>query len=154
MDHLNDSLKNFNALANQILNTDIKVTDGPSKEIFATKKDLCGNIVALEKELEKEIEEGFKQINAYYENTKNIDFWNLLMSSYSYQDPDDPKKLINFKNSSQKIRNDLAKKLFIAWYFPFYKYGIIHGDPHLGNYSVDKNNNINLLIKIIFNFRH
>ena len=56
----------------------------------------------------------------------------------------DGKKLINFKNSSQKIRNDLAKKLFIAWYFPFYKYGIIHGDPHLGNYSVDKKNNINL----------
>ncbi len=26
----------------------------------------------------------------------------------------------------------------------FYKYGIIHGDPHLGNYSVDNKNNINL----------
>ncbi len=54
------------------------------------------------------------------------------------------KKLIKFKNSSQKIRNDLAKKLFMAWYYPFYKYGIIHGDPHLGNYSVNKENNINL----------
>ena len=54
------------------------------------------------------------------------------------------KKLIKFKNSSQKIRNDLAKKLFMAWYYPFYKYGIIHGDPHLGNYSVNKEYNINL----------
>ena len=54
------------------------------------------------------------------------------------------KKLINFKNSSQKVRNELAKKLFMAWYFPFYKYGIIHGDPHLGNYSVNNNNDINL----------
>ena len=56
----------------------------------------------------------------------------------------DGKKLIEYKNSSQKVRNDLAKKLFMAWYFPFYKYGIIHGDPHLGNYSVNKDNNINL----------
>jgi predicted unusual protein kinase regulating ubiquinone biosynthesis (AarF/ABC1/UbiB family) len=54
------------------------------------------------------------------------------------------KKLIDYKNAPQKIRNDLAKKLFITWYYPFYKYGIIHGDPHLGNYSVDQKNNINL----------
>ena len=56
----------------------------------------------------------------------------------------DGKKLIEYKKSSQKVRNDLAKKLFMAWYFPFYKFGIIHGDPHLGNYSVNKDNNINL----------
>ena len=54
------------------------------------------------------------------------------------------KKLIEYKNAPQKLRNELAKKLFMAWYYPFYKYGIIHGDPHLGNYSVDKKNNINL----------
>ena len=54
------------------------------------------------------------------------------------------KKLIEYKNTPQKLRNDLAKKLFMTWYYPFYKYGIIHGDPHLGNYSVDKKNNINL----------
>ena len=35
--------------------------------------------------------------------------------------------------------------MFKAWYFPFYKYGVIHGDPHLGNYSSDKKGNINLL---------
>ena len=35
--------------------------------------------------------------------------------------------------------------MFKAWYLPFYKYGIIHGDPHLGNYSADKDLNINLL---------
>ncbi len=56
----------------------------------------------------------------------------------------DGKKLIEYKNSSQKVRNELAKKLFLAWYFPFYKYGIIHGDPHLGNYSVNKDKDINL----------
>ena len=35
--------------------------------------------------------------------------------------------------------------MFKAWYKPFYNYGIIHGDPHLGNYSSDENGNINLL---------
>ena len=54
------------------------------------------------------------------------------------------KKLIEYKKAPQKLRNELAKKLFMAWYYPFYRYGIIHGDPHLGNYSVDKDNNINL----------
>ena len=26
--------------------------------------------------------------------------------------------------------------MFRAWYVPFYDYGVIHGDPHLGNYTV------------------
>ena len=42
-------------------------------------------------------------------------------------------------------RNEIAMNMFHAWYVPFYNYGIIHGDPHLGNYSVCKNNDINLL---------
>ena len=70
---------------------------------------------------------------------KKLSTQRLLVMEYL-----DGKKLIEYKNSSQKVRNDLAKKLFMAWYFPFYKFGIIHGDPHLGNYSVNKDNNINL----------
>ena len=35
--------------------------------------------------------------------------------------------------------------MFKAWYYPFYNYGIIHGDPHLGNYSVRDDFGINLL---------
>ena len=45
---------------------------------------------------------------------------------------------------SQESRNQVAMNMFRAWYVPFYFYGVIHGDPHLGNYSVDKKNNINL----------
>ncbi len=33
-------------------------------------------------------------------------------------------------------RNAYAKALFAAWYKPLYRYGVIHGDPHLGNYQV------------------
>ena len=35
--------------------------------------------------------------------------------------------------------------MFRAWYTPFYYYGVIHGDPHLGNYTVRKDNSLNLL---------
>ena len=33
-------------------------------------------------------------------------------------------------------RNEIARNMFRAWYVPFYCYGVIHGDPHLGNYTV------------------
>ncbi len=42
-------------------------------------------------------------------------------------------------------RNEIARNLFRAWYVPFYYYGVIHGDPHLGNYTVRDDNGINLL---------
>ena len=35
--------------------------------------------------------------------------------------------------------------MFRAWYVPFYEYGVIHGDPHFGNYSVADDNSMNLL---------
>lgn len=34
------------------------------------------------------------------------------------------------------LRNQVAYNMFRAWYVPFYEYGVIHGDPHLGNYTV------------------
>ncbi|HEX7970144.1 MAG TPA: AarF/ABC1/UbiB kinase family protein, partial [Stellaceae bacterium] len=42
-------------------------------------------------------------------------------------------------------RNDIARHMFRAWYVPFYYYGVIHGDPHLGNYTVRADGGINLL---------
>ena len=36
----------------------------------------------------------------------------------------------------QEERNRIAEALFRAWYVPFYRYGVIHGDPHLGNCQV------------------
>ncbi len=44
-----------------------------------------------------------------------------------------------------EVRNDLARALFHGWYVPFYQYGVIHGDPHLGNYQVRGDNGLNLL---------
>ncbi len=42
-------------------------------------------------------------------------------------------------------RNAYAKALFAAWYKPVYRYGVIHGDPHLGNYQIRTDGGINLL---------
>jgi predicted unusual protein kinase regulating ubiquinone biosynthesis (AarF/ABC1/UbiB family) len=40
------------------------------------------------------------------------------------------------KKPSPELRNKVAFNMFRAWYVPFYEYGVIHGDPHLGNYTV------------------
>ena len=44
--------------------------------------------------------------------------------------------LLDFRKKPQKVRNDIAQTLFQAWYEPLYRYGMIHGDPHLGNYAI------------------
>ena len=44
-----------------------------------------------------------------------------------------------------EVRNDIARAMFHAWYVPFYQFGVIHGDPHLGNYQVRADNGVNLL---------
>ncbi len=55
------------------------------------------------------------------------------------------KPLLEFKAASQEERNRLAMRMFRAWYVPFYGYGVIHGDPHLGNYTVRDDLDLNLL---------
>ena len=49
------------------------------------------------------------------------------------------------ENPPQEERNDLARALFRAWYVPFYRFGVIHGDPHLGNYQARPDGTVNLL---------
>jgi len=54
-------------------------------------------------------------------------------------------RILDFTDAPQKTRDILAMNLFRAWYVPLYNYGIIHGDPHPGNYTVQKDLSINLL---------
>jgi len=55
----------------------------------------------------------------------------LLTMTWLEGDP-----LLTFKDHSLDDRNLIAQSLFRAWWQPFCRYGVIHGDPHLGNYSV------------------
>ncbi|TPE58738.1 AarF/ABC1/UbiB kinase family protein [Sandaracinobacter neustonicus] len=45
-------------------------------------------------------------------------------------------RLLDWKSAPQQVRNRIAEALFLGWYRPFYRFGVIHGDPHLGNYTV------------------
>ena len=57
----------------------------------------------------------------------------------------DGRPLLDFKGEDQETRNRIATNLFRAWYLPLHHFGVIHGDPHLGNYSVRDDLSINLL---------
>ena len=56
------------------------------------------------------------------------------------------RKLLTFKTADQEVRNRIAQAMFRAWWQPFSQFGVIHGDPHLGNYTVfGEGEGINLL---------
>jgi predicted unusual protein kinase regulating ubiquinone biosynthesis (AarF/ABC1/UbiB family) len=45
------------------------------------------------------------------------------------------KRLLEYKGHSLEERNRIAQAMFKAWWMPFSRFGVIHGDPHLGNYT-------------------
>ena len=47
--------------------------------------------------------------------------------------------LMSWLEEPQEIRNRIAELLFKAWWGPMTHYGVIHGDPHLGNYALTEN---------------
>ena len=57
----------------------------------------------------------------------------------------DGTRMMDWVDADQETRNRVAENMFRAWYVPFYYYGTIHGDPHLGNYSVREDASINLM---------
>jgi predicted unusual protein kinase regulating ubiquinone biosynthesis (AarF/ABC1/UbiB family) len=44
--------------------------------------------------------------------------------------------LLDYKAAPLEHRNAIAQAMFRAWWYPFSHYGVIHGDPHLGNYAI------------------
>ena len=53
--------------------------------------------------------------------------------------------ILDIANAPLERRNEAALRMFRIWYVPFYFYGVIHGDPHLGNYTVAQDRTVNLL---------
>ncbi|MCX7352102.1 MAG: AarF/UbiB family protein [Proteobacteria bacterium] len=43
---------------------------------------------------------------------------------------------LEYISHPNNFRNELGKKLFLAWYLPLYRFNILHGDPHPGNYLI------------------
>jgi len=44
--------------------------------------------------------------------------------------------MLERRDEPQETRNRLARAMFAAWWRPFGRFGVIHGDPHPGNYTV------------------
>ena len=53
--------------------------------------------------------------------------------------------ILDIATAPLEERNEIALRMFRIWYVPFYFYGVIHGDPHLGNYTVAPDRTVNLL---------
>ncbi len=51
----------------------------------------------------------------------------------------DGQPLLDFKDHHLDARNLLGEHMFQAWWMPFSRFGVIHGDPHLGNYAATVN---------------
>ena len=130
------------------------------KLIFSIYKKIDKSIDTSE--IQKEISVRIKEELDYNQEQKHIKLFNLIFKKFKevripkvYKEISTNRlismkflpgnKLLHFKKYPHLVRQKIAKNMFKAWYYPFYKYGVIHGDPHLGNYSSDKNANINLL---------
>jgi predicted unusual protein kinase regulating ubiquinone biosynthesis (AarF/ABC1/UbiB family) len=48
-------------------------------------------------------------------------------------------------DTDQAGRDAIAANLFHAWYAPLHRFGVIHGDPHMGNYTARPDHSLNLL---------
>jgi predicted unusual protein kinase regulating ubiquinone biosynthesis (AarF/ABC1/UbiB family) len=44
-------------------------------------------------------------------------------------------QVLSLVDAPEEARNAVARAIFAAWWEPFARFGVIHGDPHLGNYA-------------------
>ena len=104
-------------------------------------------------EIQQEIDDRLREELDYGREANNLDrFSNLFASvpwvkipkvfrAYSTQrlltmEWLDGKNALDYVSADQSTRDELGKRLFQAWYTPLYKHGVVHGDPHPGNYKV------------------
>lgn len=142
------------------MNSIVEADINQLKLLFSIYKRIDSSIDTTE--IQKEISERIKEELNYQQEQKHIKLFQMIFENNQkvkiprVYDKISTKKLIcmnflegnkllDFKNHPQEIRKRIATNMFMAWYYPFYNFGIIHGDPHLGNYSSDKKGNINLL---------
>ena len=52
--------------------------------------------------------------------------------------------VIKYSKNKKEFSERIATNIFNTWYIPFYKFCVIHGDPHFGNYTFKKNGDLNL----------
>ncbi len=114
--------------------------------------------------IHEELSDRLKEELDYSHEIKNLKLYRHMLSDYSEITLPDPVedlstnrlltmtkvhgvKIMDFiaNNSGINMRNQVAMNMFKAWYIPFYKFGVIHGDPHLGNYTIRPDGGVNLM---------
>ena len=117
-----------------------------TKKIFLEIKDRLVEEIDYENEINnikifKKIFEFNKFVNIpkIYRNcsTKRL----ITMSWLEGQSLDE---MLRYSKNKKNLSERIATNIFNTWYMPFYKFCVIHGDPHFGNYSFKKNGDINL----------
>ncbi|MBF9234777.1 ABC1 kinase family protein [Microvirga alba] len=105
------------------------------------------------REIAKEIGERVREELDYEREAKHVALYALALSGIEeVRVPDvypdlstkrllslgwlDGDKILQFAHAETEIRNRLAIAMFKAWWHPFSHAAVIHGDPHLGNYTV------------------
>ena len=114
------------------------------------------------KELYKDISDRLYEEIDYLQEAKNINLFRQVHKGKKYVNvPEVMKKLSTDKlititylegekfadvvKGAKKNKNQIAENIFRTWYTPFYEKGILHADSHTGNYTIAKDNSINLL---------
>ena len=114
--------------------------------------------------IHEELSDRLKEELDYSREIKNLKLYRHMLSDHSEITLPDPiedlstnrlltmtkvhgVKIMDFiaNNSGINMRNQVAMNMFKAWYIPFYKFGVIHGDPHLGNYTIRPDGGVNLM---------
>ena len=94
------------------------------------REELDYNLEVKHMNLYEQIFDSFDEIRIP-KITKSLSTRRLITMSWL-----EGKPLLEFKTRSVEERNVIATAMFKAWWHPFSHFGIIHGDPHLGNYTV------------------
>lgn len=112
-------------------------------------------------DIQEEIKEKLAQEIDYDQEAKHLGWYAHIFKDYS---PIHVPAVLNHLSTSQLLTmtwmegtrvlnqdysqdqcDQLGALLFHGWYYPFYHFGIIHGDPHPGNYTVTKDLDLNLM---------
>ena len=107
------------------------------------------------REIFKEISERVREELDYHREARNAALYKRMFADFGFTDVRAPgihgelstgrlltmdwlegERILAFKEADLSIRNRLSHAMFQAWWRPYTHVGVIHGDPHLGNYTV------------------
>ncbi len=104
-------------------------------------------------DLVAEIADRLREELDYEREAKAMRLYRLMLAPYDFVTVPEPvpevstqrlltmtwlegERLLAFEDAPQETRNNIARMLFWTWWGPMNTYGVIHGDPHLGNYQL------------------